>query len=843
MARRLNVKLGLDNADFKNGIKESQKSVSQLGEMFRNALSFAGGQLLVDGIKNGLKEGATSGIDFNKTIQQSQIAFSTLLKSSTAAKEEVTALWNLGKDTPLEFPQLVTASERMLAFKFNVKDVIPDLKIIGDTASGLGKGAAGVDAISLALGQMKVKGKVSGDEMLQLTEAGVDAWGYLAKAIGKTVGETQKLSEKGMIPSNEAISVILEGMQKDFDGMMEKQAKAYDGQMSTLKDTTKEAFGTVIKPEFEWLTNNVLPEAITKIGQFTDGFKLNGLKGGISAAFSAEDAQALNAFVDTISSEITVLKNDIESVGEPALNFARIILTNWDKIGPVVYGAATAFAAVKVVQTLTPIVTTATAAINNIVFAFQAWQGGAATLSESLMFIMGPAGWIALGLGTIIGLTTAIYSYNSAQDEMSRKSIEEANAASTQLQKNEELINKYIDLKTKAGDSAVKTDELKQVTQELTEKIPGATDVINQQTMAYRDQKIALEELIRTQTKSQLEAGYLDASKNLDAQKKAYEDAASKEAFLRKTQGKTWQEAGYKNYSEYEADYNKNISFWDATQSVWSAATSGNANYYDKDMLSKAIKNKDETEKALKASQNAMDAWNKFQTQGSGFSPNFSGGSAPSGVQDKLKAIADANTKAGDDGSSAADKLKAAMASMASTSEEYMKKMTSGIKSFLNELKSTRDEFESFGNMFEKTVIEKFSPDKIESRLNQSLKKIQDWQKNLNELQAKGIDANTLDNLRSLGLSGSGVVAGLNKMSIDRLNQSLSKMGQIRGAASDEAYKSVTYKHQMEISGRVDVYGIDNEGQLSAVKSIVAKDIATEQDRYNNGKNEWRITK
>jgi tape measure domain-containing protein len=83
----------------------------------------------------------------------------------------------------------------MLAMGFSAKEVMPTLTAIGDASSGLGLGAEGLDRITRALGQMRAKGKVSAEEMLQLTEAGVPAWAILSKAIGKSTDTGREHSQ------------------------------------------------------------------------------------------------------------------------------------------------------------------------------------------------------------------------------------------------------------------------------------------------------------------------------------------------------------------------------------------------------------------------------------------------------------------------------------------------------------------------------------------------------------------------------------------------------------------------------------------------------------------------
>jgi tape measure domain-containing protein len=150
--------------------------------------------------------------------EQSTVAFTTMLKSGEAATKFLADLRDFAAKTPFEFTELEDASRRMMAFGFEAREVLPMMTAIGDATSGLGLGADGVNRVVLALGQMQAKSKVSAQEMMQLTETGIPAWRYLATSMGLTTAEVMKLSEKGLIPADQAIQGILEGMEADFGG-------------------------------------------------------------------------------------------------------------------------------------------------------------------------------------------------------------------------------------------------------------------------------------------------------------------------------------------------------------------------------------------------------------------------------------------------------------------------------------------------------------------------------------------------------------------------------------------------------------------------------------------------
>ncbi|MEW9700714.1 tape measure protein [Paenibacillus sp. SI8] len=215
---------------------------------------------------------AKSGLDKSMTLSSdaatASIAFETMLKDAGKARQFIADMTDFAGATPFGLDNVRDSSKKLLAFGFDVKKVLPMLNAIGDASAGLGLGGDGVDRISRALGQMKAKAKVSSDEMLQLTEAGVNGWDILAKRMNVSTAEVMKLSEKGLIPADKAISALIDGMNEQFGGMMSKMAGTTKGLRDQLSDTFDnkllvkfgDGIGAAIQPRLkkivEWVDKN-----------------------------------------------------------------------------------------------------------------------------------------------------------------------------------------------------------------------------------------------------------------------------------------------------------------------------------------------------------------------------------------------------------------------------------------------------------------------------------------------------------------------------------------------------------------------------------------------------------
>ena len=175
--------------------------------------------------------------------EQVDIAFNTML-GPERAKKMIADLVEFAKTTPFEMAGLNKATQQMLAYGFAADDVIPMLTDIGNATAALGAGQQGIDAITRALGQMHGKGVAASQEMMQLTEVGIPAWDYLAKALHTDVAGAMDMVTKKAVSADVAIAAIRAGMQGDFGGLMIKQSRTLTGVLSNLADA---ATATIMK--------------------------------------------------------------------------------------------------------------------------------------------------------------------------------------------------------------------------------------------------------------------------------------------------------------------------------------------------------------------------------------------------------------------------------------------------------------------------------------------------------------------------------------------------------------------------------------------------------------------
>ncbi len=248
----------------------SSRATSRGFQVIGNQAKYAG--LAITGLA---AVGVRAGIQFNASMEQSETAFTGLLGSRRAAIEELAFLQKTAASTPFELPQITDAARKFLAFGFSVKRTNSLLATTGDAIAGAGIGAEEMQRVILALGQIRGKGTLQMEELRQLQELGLINPDKLAKNLGMTSAELQDVGEQG-VTADRAIRAIQKTLDDTFGGQAAKQAKTFNGQVSTLRDNLNKTLGTVTKPGFDLLRDRVFP-------------KLNASAGSIEEIFGRDD--------------------------------------------------------------------------------------------------------------------------------------------------------------------------------------------------------------------------------------------------------------------------------------------------------------------------------------------------------------------------------------------------------------------------------------------------------------------------------------------------------------------------------------------------------------------------
>jgi len=309
-------------------------------------------------------------ISFNSHMEQSRLGWATMLGGASQAQNMLKQLQDFANRTPFDFPTVEQGARRLVAMGIAAKDVIPTMTAIATAGAALGLGNEGINRITLALGQMQSKTKVSAEEMLQLTEAGIPAWDILARAMGKSTGEVQKLAEQGKISSAVFIAAFkgMYGEGSKFADLLDKQSQTWEGATSNIRDAMQRNLATAFEPVFNGLrdlavriqqfaTSDTMTQWANKANASLQALGITmqtlgqdpiiqrmliGIAAAISSVALVMNAELVPAVISTTVNLVKMaiafaLSNaPILLLAAAIAAVAAVIVANWDDIGPVV---------------------------------------------------------------------------------------------------------------------------------------------------------------------------------------------------------------------------------------------------------------------------------------------------------------------------------------------------------------------------------------------------------------------------------------------------------------------------------------------------------------------------
>jgi tape measure domain-containing protein len=234
----------------------------------------------------------------------------------------------------------------MLSFGLASDKVLTYQRQLGDIAGG---NAERFRALSLAFSQASSAGKLQGQDLMQMINAGFNPLEAIAKRTGKTVGYWKEQMSKGKV----TIDMVTQAMEDAtsqggrYYNMMQKMSKTAGGQLSTLQDNwnmTLANFGKEILP-LAIKGMGALSNLLAKINAMTPAQKktllvissivalIGPLVGGIGAVITALSSLTVVAGTFGVTAGVALGWIVAIPAAIAAVVTALVLLwKNWDKI-------------------------------------------------------------------------------------------------------------------------------------------------------------------------------------------------------------------------------------------------------------------------------------------------------------------------------------------------------------------------------------------------------------------------------------------------------------------------------------------------------------------------------
>ena len=216
----------------------STTTVSEAAQMDQSIQQFAqnGARYIVTYlVGQGMGSLLQSIVQTRGQFQQLEIAFGTMLKSDSKAKQLMDELVVTAAKTPFDLQGIANSAKQMMAYGSSVDSVVDELVMLGNVASGVG---APLGEIAYLYGTLRTQGRAYAMDIRQFAGRGIPIYEELAKIMGVNKDQVSALVSEGKVGFAEVEKVFqnLTSSTGMYYNLMQKQSASLTGMISNLED-------------------------------------------------------------------------------------------------------------------------------------------------------------------------------------------------------------------------------------------------------------------------------------------------------------------------------------------------------------------------------------------------------------------------------------------------------------------------------------------------------------------------------------------------------------------------------------------------------------------------------
>lgn len=186
------------------------------------------------------KNTLSTGLAYNAMQQNANAALKTMLGSQKAVNEQMEKLGKLAQNSPFSKATFISAQQQLIAFGVEVEKVIPLLDAMQNAVAASGGGSQQLADLAFVIAQIKAAGKITGQDLIQLGQRGINAAEIIGKAFGKSSAEVKAMISKNQIDADQAIDALTKGMMDKFGGATDAIKQQWSGAADRIKAANRD---------------------------------------------------------------------------------------------------------------------------------------------------------------------------------------------------------------------------------------------------------------------------------------------------------------------------------------------------------------------------------------------------------------------------------------------------------------------------------------------------------------------------------------------------------------------------------------------------------------------------
>lgn len=283
---RLEVrKLTREYKEFASGTNKADEIVKSLTDSLKRTAAEIGGLVAI-------KKFGSDVIEATGKMQQLQVALSTILQDKSKADQLIAEIVQFAAKTPFNLDDVATGAKQLLAYGSSADNVVKELSMLGDVASGL---QIPIGQLIYLYGTLRTQGRAMTVDIRQFAGRGIPIYEELAKVLGVSKDQVGELVKEGKVGFKE-VEQAFKNMTSEggkFANLMENSAGTWPQRLSNIEDTLFQKmneFGNKYKEVFEFgiATAEDLVESLDDVLS---------VMGGLIAAYGTYKAALITAAV------------------------------------------------------------------------------------------------------------------------------------------------------------------------------------------------------------------------------------------------------------------------------------------------------------------------------------------------------------------------------------------------------------------------------------------------------------------------------------------------------------------------------------------------------------------
>lgn len=245
-------------------------------------------------------KGVQTSMSLAATAESNKISLEVLTGSAEKARLLFEGFIALDRSSPLSRQDFSRAAQTLIGYGLAAEQTMPALRALSEVSIG---NADRFQSLSLAFGQVTANGRLMGQEVLQMVNAGFNPLQEISRTTGRSMLDLKKDMEAGAISATMVEDAFKSATSEGgrFFEMNEKLKNSAAGQYAKMKSDV-ELLATEIG-------TNLLPAAKALMEVMNAGADSNG-KGGLLPSIATNFSSGIEGFTAILSDAFTNLDGD-----------------------------------------------------------------------------------------------------------------------------------------------------------------------------------------------------------------------------------------------------------------------------------------------------------------------------------------------------------------------------------------------------------------------------------------------------------------------------------------------------------------------------------------------------